>query len=762
MKRPFALLGGVSFSAVMLAAVLEVSSVMVLSVLCLGTGAAILLTLAVLRLRNAAANRTLQKLPRSCRSGVFSVRGVFLALALLVGAFCLFRYAREFSVTVAPMEQLAGTEARIRGTVQDHPSRQYGRYYYLVGVERLSVDGESRELPRFTLRVSTGAPFACRPYDTLECTVKFLAFSEENGLYSGRNSWLASGVSAQAYLSDYETVMTAPNTTSPPGKLFAELRHTIGRSFEKHLPSGESGLIRAMLLGERDRVSEEAHCNFKAIGASHLLVISGLHMAALGVFLSLLFGTLPMLGRTGKNLLTAGAVVGFLALTGFPVSAVRSGIMYLLALLADCLGREPDSVNSLGFAVLVICVVNPFSGGDLGFALSVSATLGILLLANRMTAGLLELAAKRPRFQRLCAPVASSLGVTCSAMLFTLPIQLLVFRSVSLLAPLSSLLLVFPCTLLLYCSLLAAFFGLLPALSPMAEPFFYCAGILARCSMGIADRLARLTRSMLDLSDPVWVVAVLGIGAVAAFGYFLKRSRRATCTVLAGMLLIFSCGRAFAAVREDTVTVAATADSSCVVLLRGSRAAVLTVGGFQESAARELLTRNGVEQIELLCLPEQSEEANEAAAQLLGWFPVEKLALPKGAYLRRDLESCANRSGYFCPENGETMEVLGEVKLTFLKDMSRISVTANSTEILVETGETGTGECQILFTTAERTKINSAFTVLQNGDIIEKYRKAELARLLPGRYLLPEGNGLFIDLLSDGVIRFRGDSICLK
>ena len=61
-----------------------------------------------------------------------------------------------------------------------------------------------------------------------------------------------------------------------------------------------------------------------------------------------------------KNLLTAAAVLLFLILIGFPFSAVRSGIMLLLFLFADCLGREADSLNSLGFALLLIGVLNPF------------------------------------------------------------------------------------------------------------------------------------------------------------------------------------------------------------------------------------------------------------------------------------------------------------------------------------------------------------------------------------------------------------------
>ena len=712
---------------------------------------------------------------RSCplASGVLLVRGSFLALALLTAGFCLFRYAGEIETTVAPAGEFVGKTARIRGTVLDYPTKQYDRYYYQVRVERLSVEGESREIPNLTLQISTTMPFGCRPCDTMECTVKLFLYSDAGFLYSSRNSWLAKGISAGAYISNYDTVEIVPNTASPPRKLFAEFRRILGRQFEQLLPEEESGVIRALLLGERERVSNRVYGDFKKIGASHLLVISGLHMAALGSFLSLLFGSLPFLGRRGKNLLTAGVILGFLALTGFPVSALRSGIMYLLMLLAGCFGKRTDGVNSLGAAVFLICVGNPFSGGDVGFALSVFATLGILLLSDRIANRLLGLAENHPRLRRMAAPVAASFGVTFSAILFTLPIQIMVFQSLSLLAPLSSLVLVFPCALLLYCSLAASFFGLLPALSGLGTPFFYCAGWLCRILIWIAGELSKIPHTVLDLSDPIWIVGAAGIGLTVSAGFCLKQSRQATCAVLASLLLIFGCGRAFAAgAPTDTVTIAAAADSSCVAVLRGDRAAVLTLGGFQTGAAAELLLRHNVSRVELLCLPVRDRDAREAAAQVLKNFPAELLALPKDTYLGRELQGLSSRAQRIYPEEGETVEVLDGVKITFSEDMSRLTVQANGVSAMVESGQTAEGSSQLesyqlesyqlLFTTAERTEINSSFTVLQNDDIIEEHSKAVLAKQLPGQYLLPDGAGLLIDLRSDGTMRFRGDSICLK
>ena len=71
-----------------------------------------------------------------------------------------------------------------------------------------------------------------------------------------------------------------------------------------------------------------------------------------------------------------GFVLFFMGLAGFSPSVTRAGIMMLLYLGGFLLRREPDSLNSLGLAALVILFANPFAAADLGMLLSFSATAG--------------------------------------------------------------------------------------------------------------------------------------------------------------------------------------------------------------------------------------------------------------------------------------------------------------------------------------------------------------------------------------------------
>ena len=80
--------------------------------------------------------------------------------------------------------------------------------------------------------------------------------------------------------------------------------------------------------------------------------------------------------------ITAFGVLSFMAITGFSPSVLRSGIMSLLFLAAMIFHRKADSLNSLGIAVFLLCVINPYAAADFGFLLSVTSALSLILLSK--------------------------------------------------------------------------------------------------------------------------------------------------------------------------------------------------------------------------------------------------------------------------------------------------------------------------------------------------------------------------------------------
>lgn len=620
----------------------------------------------------------------------------------------------------APWQGLDGEKLQVRAQVLDYPEERYHRYYYKLRVEALGQEeGALEAVGPFTLRLSSTMPLACDPYDRVECLVTFRAFEEGGGLYSTRNARLADGFQAGAYLSQYEGIAVERDSAVSPGEMLVELRHQVGRAMDRLLPRREAGLLRAMVLGDSGGVSEEDMSRFRQLGVSHILVVSGLHMTILAGFMQFLLCRFPI-RKAVRNALTALVLVLFLALSGFQPSACRGAAMYGVLLLADSTGRRADSLNSLGLAALLVCLFAPFSGGDLGFALSVLATLGIVVLyrpvyqalAGKRLAGLAR---------RLWKPVAASLAVTVAALLGTFPVQLAVFGGLPLLTPLANLLLVFPSTLLLYASFCGAFLSLLPATAPLAAPFVWAAGWLARFLLGAAGFLAQWKGTFLPLTGEVALAVVIGLLLLLMAAGLVGQDRPLRAVLGGCMAVLAVFGGVFQGwLTQDTVIFAAPAaeESSCVVMIQDGKAAVLSFGGYRTGAVAELLQRYRVTQVEALCLPDRGPEAREAAVQVLEEYGAKQLVLPGDAYVGRDLELALGDALPVFLEGGDSVSLWAGVSAQVLPQWEGLLLSVHGVEVLVEWGPGQSRDCGLLFTNQPQTRVNAPLSVWQTDGII--------------------------------------------
>lgn len=248
-----------------------------------------------------------------------------------------------------------------------------------------------------------------------------------------------------------------------------------------YLPDDRGGLASLITVG-RGSLSEEAQDAFGLSGVSHLIAVSGLHMAILSQAVLSLLKKLRI-PRCPAALLTMAGVCGYMALVGFRASVVRAGVLCLVVLLGSCVRRRSDSLNSIGLALILLLAADPYAAYDIGLQLSFAACLGILWLypflrerMGRLVTWAAEAsppeAGEAPAIPlwrrisgRLLGKGLDALSVTLSAMLPTLPLTAFWFGSLSLIAPPANLLTVFPASLLLMTSCLGVVFHALPLLS---------------------------------------------------------------------------------------------------------------------------------------------------------------------------------------------------------------------------------------------------------------------------------------------------------
>lgn len=142
------------------------------------------------------------------------------------------------------------------------------------------------------------------------------------------------------------------------------------------IDEADLSLLMAMTLGEKSRLSRRLQDDYSAVGASHVLALSGLHLGILACLLLLAVRKRVLLWLVCP--LTVVLVWAFALLVGLPSSVVRAATMVSLLALLQTGARQSNALNSLGVAALAMLAHHPLSILDAGFQLSFLSLLSIL------------------------------------------------------------------------------------------------------------------------------------------------------------------------------------------------------------------------------------------------------------------------------------------------------------------------------------------------------------------------------------------------
>jgi competence protein ComEC len=203
------------------------------------------------------------------------------------------------------------------------------------------------------------------------------------------------------------------------------------------LPAEPGGLLPGLVVGDTSRLDPALADDFRTTGLTHLTAVSGANLA-------IVVGLVLVVVRWCRAGPRVAAVVCVVALAGFVVlvrpspSVLRAAAMGGLALVALALGRPRAAVPSLAAGVFGLVVYDPELAVDAGFALSVLATGGLVLIAPRWTEALqargwprvaAEALAVPAAAQAACAPVIAAISASVS--LATVPANLLAAPAVA-------------------------------------------------------------------------------------------------------------------------------------------------------------------------------------------------------------------------------------------------------------------------------------------------------------------------------------------
>ena len=197
-------------------------------------------------------------------------------------------------------------------------------------------------------------------------------------------------------------------------KIFSYIKDAISKIYQKNLSKENSALLIGLTIGDKSNIDGTTIENFRNASLSHILAISGAHLSYIVMGLSIL--TKQLKNKRLSQALTILSVIFFMVLTGMSPSVLRAGLMCIVPIIASMLKRKNDFYTTLCFSIFLQIIFNPYVIFDIGFILSYSGVIGIVLFYNEI-------------FTKTKLKI---LSVTLSANIILIPIMAYYFNTLSI------------------------------------------------------------------------------------------------------------------------------------------------------------------------------------------------------------------------------------------------------------------------------------------------------------------------------------------
>lgn len=172
----------------------------------------------------------------------------------------------------------------------------------------------------------------------------------------------------------------------PVKQWMQEARYRLSTCLQSLYEESKAGVLAAMLLGEKELLSEEVETLYQQNGISHILAISGLHVSILCM------GLFCLLRRTGispgvSSAVTLPVLLFYVVFTGAGTSSLRAGIMCMVMILGKNIRRSYDLLSALSLAAILVTFVRPGDMFQAGFLLSFLAVCGVAMAKEEELSG---------------------------------------------------------------------------------------------------------------------------------------------------------------------------------------------------------------------------------------------------------------------------------------------------------------------------------------------------------------------------------------
>lgn len=294
-------------------------------------------------------------------------------------------------------------------------------------------------------------------------------------------------------------------------------------------------MLSALFLGNKQRLSNTIKRDFSRIGMSHVLALSGMHIAIVVTLLGYVLYLIPI-SKLWKEMILIVATLLFIGITGFSESALRAGIMVSLTYTLFFFGNRLSLTTALCYSVTLICIFNPFSIFSMSLQLSFIAMLGCIFSAKIIHSS------RRLRFlkPRIIRYIFYSLLTSFVISLFTLPLISVSFGRISLISPVSNLILGPLFSILIFLSPVYLIVANIPFVSPLLA---WLCRIITHTSTSLGSYMSSLDNITAPIISTIQLVGII-IASVFIISMLLLPKRFFLCAKIGYALgiLVFVVG----------------------------------------------------------------------------------------------------------------------------------------------------------------------------------------------------------------------------
>lgn len=457
-------------------------------------------------------------------------------------------------------------------------------------------------------------------------------------------------------------------------KTLLKYRDYILSTINRNMDNRYSGIMTAMLFGDKSELESTDKTLMYRAGIGHIMAVSGVHLSVVCSFIWLILSHMPINKYLRFGLLLI-PVLCFVVLAGMSNSVIRAAVMILLVYGAELFRRKADTFNSLGIAVIILTITSPFAVRDASFLLSVTGVFGIGVVAPKII--------KDIRNEHHIGKITEALVSSICVMIVVFPVTALFFDEVSVVSPLSNLILLPICEVTLIGGVIVTITG---GTSFVAIPVLKFCEVCCWLISAIAKFIGGLHFSYIPLGNEdmsILIASALMIGIAASL--FCKNIKSTIAVIVTMFVFVIGFANVQRYVADDMITIAVLKNNASVsAIVHDNKSACvidLKKGGKTAEYAVKYLNGNGIRKINSIVMNVDAISSQVIYDKQFNIFEIETYMIPEA---NRNYVDTKNHNILFYTDKSSidtsdyTIKLNGDIVIVNIKETEFLFCTSES------------------------------------------------------------------------------------